>query len=116
MALVAVLASVRTLPRFDAVKSARPMSQRLLELAAPHEPYAIWPRLDAPFLFYTERYAVELATEEDLRAFAARPERVWLLVERDDLAKLEPPLPLAEIARDDARADGYLLLSSSPQP
>lgn len=112
MGLVAVAASVRLLPRFDAVKSARPMSARLLELAAPHEPYAIWPRLDAPFLFYTERYAVELGSEEDLHAFARRPERVWILIEQDDLAKLERPLTLTEVARDDSRQDGYVLLTS----
>jgi 4-amino-4-deoxy-L-arabinose transferase-like glycosyltransferase len=116
MGLVAVAASVRLLPRFDAVKSARPMAARLLEQAAPHEPYAMWPRLDAPFLFYTERYAVELATEDDLHAFAARPERVWLLVEQDDLAKLDRPLPLREVARDDARPDGYVLMTSASPP
>ena len=112
MALVAVLAAVRVLPRFDAVKSARPMAARLAELAAPDEPYAIWPHLDAPFLFYSRRYAVELATEADLEAFAARPGTVWLLIERDDLRKLERPLPLHEVARDTAREDGYVLMTS----
>ncbi len=113
--LVAILASVRLLPRFDAVKSAKPMAARLLELAAPDEPYAIWPRLDAPFVFHTRRYAVELRSEADLRAFAARPDTIWLLIEQDDLAKLDPPLQLVEAARDDARDDGYVLLTS-PNP
>ncbi len=109
----AVLAATLLLPRFDAVKSARPLSQRLLALAAPDEPYAIWPRLDAPFLFYTRRFAVELATADELRAFAARPTRVWLLIERDALARLGE-LPLAEVAHDDRSEDGYALLTNRP--
>ena len=100
------------LPRFDAVKSVRPMAAKLVEAAAPGEPYAIWPRLDAPVVYYSRRYAVEIATEAELRAFAARPEKVWLLIEKDDLAKLVPPLPLVEAARDDGRRDGYVLLTT----
>jgi hypothetical protein len=90
------------------------MAARLAELAAPDDPYAIWPRLDAPFLFYTRRYAVELATVADLEAFAGRPGTVWLLIERDDLEKLERPLPLHEVARESAREDGYVLMTSGP--
>lgn len=112
LAVVAVAASLFVLPRFDAVKSVRPMAERLVEVADPAEPYAIWPRLDAPVVYYSRRYAVELATEAELRAFAARPEKVWLLIEKDDLAKLEPPLRLVEAARDDHRRDGYVLLTS----
>ncbi len=50
MGVTATGAAAWVLPRFDAVKSARPMSAKLLELAAPDDPYAIYPRLDAPFL------------------------------------------------------------------
>jgi hypothetical protein len=110
LALVAIAASLLVLPRFDAVKSVRPMAEKLVRTAAPGDPYAIWPRLDAPVVYYSRRYAVELATEAELRDFVARPERVWLLIEKDDLAKLEPPLPLDEVARDDSRRDGYVLL------
>lgn len=110
LALVAIAASLFVLPRFDAVKSVRPMAEKLVRTAAPGDPYAIWPRLDAPVVYYSRRYAVELSTEAELRDFAARPERVWLLIEKDDLAKLEPPLALDEVARDDSRSDGYVLL------
>ena len=44
------------------------------------------------------------------RVVASRCRPTWLLIEKDDLAKLEPPLPLDEVARDDSRRDGYVLL------
>jgi len=106
-----LLAALVLLPPFDVVKSARGLSAVYLERAGPDEPYAIWPRLDAPFLFYTERFSVPLGSEEELRRFAARPGRKWLLIERDDLARLEAPLPLVEVARDQDRRDGYLLMT-----
>ena len=103
------------LPRFDAVKSARGLSKVLLEQARPGEPYAIWPRLDATFLFHTERYAANLEGEEELRAFLARPERVWLLAQRDDLANVEGLPALHEVARDADLEEGYLLLTNRPR-
>lgn len=112
LGVVAVVASLLLLPRFDAVKSLAPISARLVAEAAAGEPYAIWPRLDAPILFHTRRYAVELAEEADLRAFAARPGPLWLLIEQDDLARLDPPLPLVEVARETSRPDGYALLTT----
>jgi len=99
------------LPRFDVVKSARGLSRILVDHMAPGEPYAIYPRLDAPVLFYTRRFSVELDSEQDLRRFVARPGRKWLMIERDDLAKLDPPLGLDEVARDADRKDGYILMT-----
>ena len=103
-------------PRFDALKSARPLSEMLVERMAPGEPYAIYPHLDAPFLFYTERFAVPLDGEAELQEFTRRPGRKWLLIERDDLARLERPLPLVEVARDRDPRDGYLLMTDPPPP
>jgi len=102
-------------PRVDALKSARPLAEILLAQIGPDEPYGIYPRLDAPFLFYTERFAVELHSEAELRAFAQRPGRVWVLAERDDLEKIAEPLPLVEVARDQDLTKGYLLLRT-PEP
>jgi 4-amino-4-deoxy-L-arabinose transferase-like glycosyltransferase len=110
--LTLLLAGVVLLPRFDRVKSARPMSRNLLARMAPGETYGIYPRLDSTFLFYTRRFAVPLESEEELRAFAARPGRVWLLAQRDDLGKLKGgPLPLVEVARDPDPRSGYVLLT-----
>ena len=114
MGLLSVAAATAVLPRFDAVKSAQPLSQQLLALAGSDEPYAMWPRLDATFLFHTRRRAVELADEAELHAFASRPERVWLLIEEDSLARLAEPLPLVEVARDAEVNRGYVLLTSPP--
>lgn len=106
-----LLLFVLALPRFDAVKSARPLSELLVERMGPGETYAIYPRLDAPFLFYTERFSERIESEEALRAYAARPGRQWLLIERDDLAKLGEPLPLVEVARDRDVVEGYVLMT-----
>lgn len=112
----ALLLFVLALPRFDAVKSARPLSKVLLERMAPGEPYAIYPRLDAAFLFYTRRFSEPVQGEEELRAFAGRPGRQWLLIERQELAELDPPLPLIEVARDRDLRDGYVLMTDPPVP
>jgi len=107
-----VLAVLLVLPRFDPIKSARALSQKLLELQAPGEAYAIYPRLDPRFVFHTRRYVETPGSEEELQAFARREGRVWLLITRPALAKLALPLPLGEVARDAEREDGYVLLAT----
>ena len=112
MGAAGVLAALLVLPRFDLVKSARPLAQKLVALAGAAEPYAIYPRLDPRFVFHTRRYAETPSSEAELQAFAKRPGRVWLLITRPALAKLSAPLPLAEVARDAAREDGFVLLAT----
>ena len=112
MGAAGVLAALLVLPRFDLVKSARPLSQKLVALAGAGEPYAIYPRLDPRFVFHTRRYAETPSSEAELQAFANRPGRVWLLITRPALAGLATPLPLAEVARDAAREDGFVLLAT----
>jgi hypothetical protein len=115
MAAVAVLAAVVLLPRFDAVKSARQLAGVLVSKMGPNDVYGIYPRLDSTFLFYSQRYAVSLDSEEKLHQFLARPERVWLLMQRDDLARLTRPLPpLVEVARDPDAKEGYVLFARPP--
>ncbi len=113
MGVTSVAAVLLVLPRFDLVKSARPLSQKLVELAAPGDPYAIYPRLDPRFVFHTRRFAETPGSEEELQAFARRPEKVWLLITRPALDALAAPLPLEEVVRDAAREDGYVLLQSA---
>ena len=111
-AAMALAAFLLVVPAFDVVKSARSMSRALDARLAPGETYGIYPRLDSTFLFYSRRRAVPLEGEEALRRFAARPGRVWLLAQRDDLAKLRGgPLPLVEVARDPDPREGYVLLT-----
>ncbi|HEX9944441.1 MAG TPA: glycosyltransferase family 39 protein [Thermoanaerobaculia bacterium] len=110
MALTALGISLWALPRFDVYKSARGLSRELLARMAPGEAYGIYPRLDSTFLFYTQRFCVDLDSEAKLRAFLARPGRVWLLAQRDDLARLKGLPPLIEVARDQDFKEGYLLL------
>lgn len=52
-----------------------------------------------------------VATYSYSRSFAARPERVWILAPRDEIAKLHSSLPLREVARDPDPKSGYLLLT-----
>ncbi len=114
--------AVRLLPLGDAFKSARALSVDLVQWAEPGEPYAIYPVPDAAFIFYTGRFAVDLhggtlahdqGDEEALRRFVARTDRpVWLLIERDNLERLSPPLDLVEVARDHDPEQGHVLLTT----
>ena len=114
--------AVRLLPLGDAFKSARVLSADLVQRAEPDEPYAIYPVPDAAFLFYTRRFAVDLhggtlahdqGDEKALRRYVARTDRpVWLLIERDNLERLSPPLDLVEVARDHDPEQGHVLLTT----
>lgn len=103
------------LPAVNELKSSRPMAEAFLARSQPDEPYAVYPRLDAPVLFYTRRVAVWPQNEEELRAFATQPGKRWLFIEKDDLAKLEQPLPMVEVARGKDLKDGYVLMGR-PEP
>jgi len=110
MGALAVLAALFLIPKFDVIKSARGMSKELLARMGPGETYGIYPRLDSTFLFYTGRFAVELDSPEKLHEYARRPGRIWVLAQRDDLAKLKEPLPLQPIVSDADVLEGYVLL------
>jgi 4-amino-4-deoxy-L-arabinose transferase-like glycosyltransferase len=110
-AAATVAASLWLLPRFDVVKSARPLAREILQRIGPGEPYAIYPRLDASFLLYTGKFCELPQGEGELRAFAARPGRLWLVIKKEELAKLQPPLPLVEVARDADESEGFALLT-----
>ena len=112
MIVTSSLVFTLVLPRVDLVKSARPLADIIRAEAAPGEPIGVHPRLDPAFLFYTERRLEPLERPDELAAFARRPGRVWLLAERDSLARLGEPLPLVEVARDNDLRQGYILLTS----
>jgi 4-amino-4-deoxy-L-arabinose transferase-like glycosyltransferase len=115
MAALQLLLAFFLLPPLDVFKSARGLSRELLARADGGEPYGIFRGLDAGFLFYTHRFATELADPESLHRFATRRERVYILAERDELAKVADPPPLIEVACDLDSAEGYLLLTNRPQ-
>lgn len=99
-------------PRLDAFKSARGLSEELVDRLEPGQGYGIFQRFDAGFIFYTGRFQDELDTPEKLRAYARRPERVWVLVERDAWRALDDRPRLWEVARDADAVDGYLLMTN----
>lgn len=115
MAALAVVAAMSLIPRFDVIKSTRWMARELLARLGPGETYGIYPRLDSTLVFYSGRFAVELNSEAKLREYAARPGRVWILAQRDDLAKIGEPLPLAPVVQDPDVWEGYILLGR-PEP
>jgi hypothetical protein len=115
MAVLFLTVAFVLLPRFDVFKSARPLSAVLLAEMGPGDEYATYPRLDNTYLFYTDRYTHPIGSPEALRDFLARPGRGWLLIERDEWAKIPDPPPLDLIAEDEDREGGYLLLAE-PAP
>lgn len=110
MALTGLGVALYALPRFDVFKSAHGLSGVLVSRMAPGEPYGIYPRLDSTFLFQTRRFCEELDSEAKLRAYLARPGRVWLLAQKDDFSRLGNLPPLVEVARDAEPREGYILL------
>jgi len=112
--IAGLLAALVLLPPFDAIKSARGLATVYRQRAGPDEPFGIFPRLDPPFLFYTERFATVLRSADELRAFAARPGRVWVFAEERFLRNVEPPVGLVEVARDADPRSGYVLLATRP--
>jgi 4-amino-4-deoxy-L-arabinose transferase-like glycosyltransferase len=111
LATATLAAVLWLLPRFDSVKSARPLSEELLRRVGPGEPYAIYPRIDSSFLFYTHKVCELPANEAELRAYAARSGRVWLLIKKEEIGKLQPPIGMVEVARDADETEGFALLT-----
>jgi 4-amino-4-deoxy-L-arabinose transferase-like glycosyltransferase len=111
MVAMMLLLAFAVIPRFDTFKSARAMSATLLAHLQPGDEYGIYRRLDATVLFYTRRNAVPIRNATEMRAFIARPQRVWLLARSDDWAQLASPPPLVEVAREEDPYYGYLLLT-----
>jgi 4-amino-4-deoxy-L-arabinose transferase-like glycosyltransferase len=118
MAATLVLLVRVMLPIVDPIKSARAMAERFVELARPDEPFALYPMLEAGFLFYTERTSHELQEQppEAVLEFARGPGRRWLLIERDDVERLPEPLPMVEVARDPDWEEGFVLYTTPPWP
>jgi hypothetical protein len=116
MSCLALVLALGVLPRFDGIKSARGLAEHLSARIAAGEPYAIYPRIDPSFVFYSGRFCDLPAGEEELRRWAGGPGRRWLLITKREAAALSPPLPLVEVGRDPDERDGYLLLGPPENP
>jgi 4-amino-4-deoxy-L-arabinose transferase-like glycosyltransferase len=114
MAAFGLVLSGVALPRVDPFKSARGLSEELRSRIGAGEVWGIQRHADAPFIFYTGLHAEVLPTDDDVRAFAARPGRVWLISEQRYLDELDPPLPMVEVARDRDLTSEHVLLVSAP--
>ncbi|MEE8137460.1 MAG: hypothetical protein V3T81_01090 [Thermoanaerobaculia bacterium] len=65
-------------------------------------------------MFYSERLALVLRSEDELRSCLERSQSAIVVARRRDLEKLAEPLPLGEITRDGVGRDrGSLLVSLS---
>lgn len=112
-----IFASYSLLPRFNSIKSFRPLAERVAELARLDEPLAIYHRVEAAILFYSRRFAEIPRSEPELRAFTDGSGRRWLIIDREDFERLSPPPPWIEVTRSAERErKTYLLLASPPSP
>jgi 4-amino-4-deoxy-L-arabinose transferase-like glycosyltransferase len=112
--LFAILAFSVVLPRMDVVKSAQPLSERLVSLAREDEPYGIFPEIDATFLYYTRRNAEVIESSAEIKQFTSGHRQVYLLAERDDWNKIKNKPPLYEVTRDADEKEGYILFTNRP--
>ena len=121
MAAMWLTVAMALLPALDVFKSARGLATELARNVGPEEPWTVFPRLDAGFLFYSDLRAHRLEGEgsreleaQSLRRFLNQPERVWVLARRDVLRETENLPTLYEAARDRDPDKGYLLLTNRP--
>ena len=98
------------LPRFDAIKSARPLAADLSSRMGAAETYGMYPRIEPSFLFYTKRTARELRTLDELGEFLRQPGPGWVIAEREHLGKISGRFRLKVLAEDSNLVGGYVLL------
>jgi 4-amino-4-deoxy-L-arabinose transferase-like glycosyltransferase len=96
---VLVAIGVDLLPRLNRITSLRPIAEVVTREVPPGVRYGVYPYLQTPILFYSDHFAEELETEDELNAFLARDGRRWLVVRgrvaRELAARL--PRPVAEV-------------------
>lgn len=112
MTLATMIGVLVLVPRFEPVKSDRPMAEILMERKSPEDPYAFYGRQDAGFLFYTRQFAPLINNPEDLTSYLHENDPAWLLVERGYLGEIDESLGLIEEARDRDSKRGFVLFRS----
>ncbi len=97
LCLLAIAADL--LPRLDAVASLRPVAERVEREVPPGVRFGVYPYLQTPLLIYSNRYAEEITTDEELDRFLARPGRRWLVLRAGRARELSDrlPEPVAEV-------------------
>lgn len=108
-------AGVALLPDLDAVKSHRPFCEAIVAAVRPGQPlygYRLW-KWRAAYSFYSRRAIPSLASPEELRAYWARPERVFLVVERDRLDEVRATVDAGPPLADRAVGSNHVYLFSN---
>ncbi|MFQ5720738.1 MAG: ArnT family glycosyltransferase, partial [Acidobacteriota bacterium] len=111
-AVVTLAATLAVLPPFDRLKSARPLAEALQLRCGPTTEYALYPRLEPPFLFYTRRFATVLSTPAQLRDYAVSHRPACIIAERAHLDDLTGEMGLSVLASDSNPTAGYVLLGN----
>lgn len=110
-AVVIVLGiSLFVFPHFDSVKSPRQVAETLNELIPEGDEFATLGHCPI-CIYYTGRYARELANQDELRAYVATRDRVWIMVRKKDAAELDG-VPVRILAGD-GWPRSYVLLGSA---
>ncbi|HEX16025.1 MAG TPA: glycosyltransferase family 39 protein [Deltaproteobacteria bacterium] len=83
----------RIFPEVNPYKSARPLSERVLEVMAPEDSLAVYKLQGAEFNFYTGRVPIQrIYRPEDLKAYLDRPGRAFCILREKHLRKLSQEL------------------------
>lgn len=110
MALMGLTVLLFVVPDFDLIKSARPLAAQLTRRLPAGEPYAMYPKLEAGILFYSERHTEVLQSETELVDWVRRTEMPLVIARARDLAELRSEVGLATLACDAAGRDGWCLV------
>jgi len=96
-------------PKADVLKSVRPVTELLQQKLSTDEPFGVFPFAESSVLFYMQRTAQVLHTEEELRAFAEAGGR-WVVASRLYLQPIQSRVPYDVVAGDARSKRGVVLL------
>ena len=113
MMVLFVSSHLLLLPQFDVRKSQRTIGERISELVPSEDPVAIFPKIEAGVLFYSEREYEVLCSEDALREYLLGPKPRWLVANREMLRRVEGPLFAEDVVRGPEVKRGYSLLKAS---
>ena len=120
MAAVFLYAGLFLFPLADRFKSPAPFSRQVLAVVPPEEEirsYGLW-RWDAAYIFYTGRLMPVLRSHDEVEAYLAREDRVFLLVESSEMDRFLSSLktPSRLVLRQDIGHKTTALLTNQNQP
>jgi hypothetical protein len=102
-------------PKADVLKSVRPVTELLQQELSTDEPFGVFPFAEGSVLFYMQRTAQLLHTEEELRAFAEAGGR-WVVASRRYLQPIQSRVPYDVVAGDARGSKRGVVLLRAREP